>query len=73
MFRTRGTYIQVWYSMFSCLNVLLYHTTALFFTASLLYSYTVIFGTAVAQWVRCCATNRKVAGSIPEGVTGIFL
>ena len=28
-------------------------------------------GTAVAQWLRCCATNRKVAGSIPAGV-GIF-
>ena len=28
-------------------------------------------GTAVAQWLRCCATNRKVAGSIPDGV-GIF-
>ena len=25
-------------------------------------------GTAVAQWLRCCATNRKVAGSIPAGV-----
>jgi hypothetical protein len=31
-----------------------------------------IVGTAVAQWVRYCATNRKVAGSIPDGVTGIF-
>jgi len=29
-------------------------------------------GTAVAQWLGCCATNRKVAGSIPDGVTGIF-
>jgi len=29
------------------------------------YSPTV--GTAVAQWLRCCATNRKVAGSIPAG------
>ena len=29
-------------------------------------------GTAVAQWLRHCATNRKVAGSIPAGVTGIF-
>ena len=29
-------------------------------------------GTALAQWFRCCATNRKVAGSIPGGVTGIF-
>ena len=29
-------------------------------------------GTAVAQWLRCCATNRKVACSIPAGVIGIF-
>ena len=29
-------------------------------------------GTAVAQWLRCCATNRKIAGSIPDGVIGIF-
>ena len=28
--------------------------------------------TAVAQWLRCCATNRKVAGSIPAGVNGFF-
>jgi len=27
---------------------------------------------AVAQWLRCCATNRKFAGSIPDGVIGIF-
>ena len=27
---------------------------------------------AVAQWLRCCATNRKVAGSIPDGIIGIF-
>jgi len=32
----------------------------------------VIGGTAVAQWLRCCATHRKVAGSIPAGVIGIF-
>jgi len=34
--------------------------------------YPVAVGTAVAQWLRCCATNRKVAGSIPAGVIGIF-
>jgi hypothetical protein len=28
--------------------------------------------TSVAQWLRHCATNRKVAGSIPDGVIGIF-
>jgi len=30
-------------------------------------------GTAVAQWLRCCATNWEVAGSIPAGVSGIFI
>ena len=29
-------------------------------------------GTAVAQWSRCCATNRKVAGSISAGVSGFI-
>jgi hypothetical protein len=29
-------------------------------------------GTAVEQWLRYCTTNRKVAGSIPDGVIGIF-
>ena len=30
-------------------------------------------GTAVAQWLRCCVTNRKVVGSIPAGVSGFFI
>ena len=30
-------------------------------------------GTAVPQWLRCCATNRKVAGSIPAGVSEFFI
>jgi len=34
--------------------------------------HTVNKGTAVTQWVRCCATIRKVAGSIPDGVIRIF-
>jgi len=32
-----------------------------------------IGGTAVAQWLRCCATSRKVAGLIPAGVSGFFI
>ena len=28
--------------------------------------------TAVAQWLRCCATIRKVTGSITAGVSGFF-
>ena len=31
-----------------------------------------ILGTAVAQCLRCCATNQKVAGSISDGVIAIF-
>jgi len=29
--------------------------------------------TAVAQWLRCSATNQKAAGSIPAGVSGFFI
>jgi len=35
--------------------------------------YAIIVGTAVAQWLRCCATNRKVTVSIPAGVSAIFI
>jgi len=34
--------------------------------------YIYLVGTAVAQWLMWCAANRKVAGSIPAGVIGIF-
>jgi hypothetical protein len=27
----------------------------------------------VVQWLRCCATNWKVADSIPAGVKGFFI
>ena len=30
-------------------------------------------GTAVAQWLRCYAKNRKVAGSIQASVSGFFI
>jgi len=30
-------------------------------------------GTTVAQWLRCCVTNRKDAGSIPAGVSEFFI
>jgi len=29
-------------------------------------------GTAVAQWLRCCATSQKVAGSFPDSVSGFY-
>jgi len=39
------------------------------------YKYTPanVLWTAVAQSLRCCATNRKVAGSIPASVSGFFI
>ena len=37
------------------------------------YIYPVLGGTEVAQWLRCCATNRKVADSIRAGVSGFFI
>ena len=38
----------------------------------ILIGFRTVGGTAVAQWLRCSATNRKVTGSIPDGVIGIF-
>jgi len=50
-------------------NVLgVFHSIGLLKTGS-----PVMEGTVVAQWLRCCATNRKVAGSIPAGVSGFFI
>jgi hypothetical protein len=34
--------------------------------------YCTNYGTTVAQWLRYCATNRKVAGSIPADIIGFF-
>jgi len=42
-------------------------------TKTLLLLLCGIAGTTVAQWLRCCATNRKVAGSIPGCVSGFFI
>jgi hypothetical protein len=35
-------------------------------------AYLIMKGAAVAQWLRYCATNQKVAGSIPDCVIGNF-
>ena len=44
-----------------------------FICSVLLSLLTVIFqGDRRGNWLRHCATSRKVAGSIPDGVTGIF-
>ena len=52
---------------------MLYHVEVMFIQLlNLLEWYYVYLGTTVAQWLRCCATDRKVAGSIPSGVS-LFL
>ena len=47
----------------SCIYIYIYTHT---------HTYNRDVGPAVAQWLKCCATNRKVVGSIPAGVIGIF-
>jgi len=37
-----------------------------------LFSFTYLWGTRWRSWLRHCATSRKVAGSIADGVTGAF-
>ena len=36
-----------------------------------LYHYIYNGWIAVAQWLRCCTTNQKVAGSIPDGMLSL--
>ena len=45
----------------------------LFYNEFIIHLYMFRAGTAVAQWLRCCATNQKVAGSIPACVSGFFI
>jgi len=54
----------------NCTSVITVSDLTLFLVSFFYVLLTV--GTVVAQWLRCCATSRKVAGSIPDGVIGIF-
>ena len=50
-----------------------YNTSQQMHYFSNLFWYRALYvGIAVAQWLSCCATNRNVAGSIPDCVIGIF-
>jgi len=42
-------------------------------TTTIYETYILDPGPAVAQWLRCCAKIRKVAGSISAGVSGFFI
>jgi len=67
-----------------CINVFVidYYPKTVTLSVCALYAQCVRSGTrnifvfhaseGLAQWLRCCATNRTVVGSIPAGVIGIF-
>ena len=55
-------------------NVYIFFGTLCVCVCIYIYVYIYIYmGTAAAQWLRPCATNRKVAGSIPAGVSRFFI
>ena len=50
------------------IQIYIYHNTICLYNV-----HSCVVANAVAQWLRRCATNRKVAVSIPDGVIGIIL
>ena len=62
--------VSLFYSVYFMCKYVLYYCHRL---STQLQSTHVSYGTAVAEWLRCCAANQKVAGSIPAGVAGFFI
>jgi len=62
------------YFVLFCSNKMLFinHTLKFKYQGSCL-NFSYLSWTAVAQWLRCCVTNRKDAGSIPAGVSEFFV
>ena len=68
-------YVPMEYTVVAILLLLFMVLISLVSVLNLLCFYISTFrsmGTAVAQWLRCCVTNRKIAGSIPASVSGFF-
>jgi hypothetical protein len=66
---------RVWSWLFTCVRCQGLNEWSCSFTAPyafMVFTGMTLWGTAVTQWLRYCATNRKVTGSIPDGVIGIF-
>jgi hypothetical protein len=69
-------YVPMEYTVVAILLFLFMVLISLVSVLNLLCFYISTFrsmGTAAAQWLRCCAINRKVAGSIPASVSGFFI
>jgi len=62
-FRTRGRSTYICYQIYFLIA---------FLKEAFIRNIIIILGTTAAQYLRCCDINRKVAGSIPAGVIGIF-
>jgi hypothetical protein len=63
------THIYIYIYIYICVYKNVKHTYIYIY----IYIYIYYMGTAVAQRLRFCATNRKVAGSIPDGVVEFFI
>ena len=89
LFLNRNVMTEIWDSVFAISNLLpsgfwptvsvytilvqvLYYNNSRNLTTQL-FIVNFTRGKAVAQWLRCCATIRKVAGSIPAGVMEFFI
>jgi ABC-type transport system involved in Fe-S cluster assembly fused permease/ATPase subunit len=55
-----------------CMYVVMYYVCVYVCIMCVCVCIYIYMGVGVAQWLRHCATNWKVAGSIPAGVIGIF-
>jgi len=56
----------------NCTDFFFFSNFEVFMSSIKIYIY-ICWGTAVAQFLRCCTTNRKVTGSIPTVVSGFFI
>ena len=76
LFSPVGPYIISEMKSYETPNFLVHNRTRCpvdsFYLCMIYVTTLLIYWTAVVQWLRCCATNRKVAGSIATGVIGFF-
>jgi hypothetical protein len=64
--------VEIYITITCCISIVI-SNSCLSWQSEIFYQpCTSLTGHAVAQWLRHCGTNRQVAGSIPDGVIGIF-